>query len=71
MKTAGFIVLALGLLLTIFTAFRFFTKEKVLDVGPLEVNKEEPHTISWSPLVGLAVMAIGGVMVWQGSKRGS
>ena len=69
MKTAGLIVLVIGLLLTVYTAFTFFTKEKVLDVGPLEVTKEEPRTVTWSPLIGLGVMAIGGVLLWQGSKK--
>ena len=69
MKKAGIIVLVLGLLLTIFTAFTFFTKEKIIDVGPLEVSREEPHSVSWSPLIGIGVMIIGGVMVWQGSRK--
>ncbi len=69
MKKAGIVVLALGFLLTVFTAFTFFTKEKVLDVGPVEVTKEKPNTVSWSPLIGIGVMIIGGVMMWQGNKR--
>jgi hypothetical protein len=69
MKTAGYVLLVIGLILTIYTGITFFTKEKVLDVGPVEVTKTEPHTASWSPLIGIAVMAIGGILVWQGNKR--
>jgi hypothetical protein len=69
MKTTGIVVLVIGLLLTIYTAFTFFTREKVLDVGPVEVTKEKPHTVAWSPLIGIGVMAIGGVLLWQGSKK--
>jgi hypothetical protein len=69
MKTAGYVILVLGLLLTIFTTFKFFTREKVLDVGPLSVTKEEPHTFNWSPLLGIGVIAVGAVLIWQGSKK--
>jgi len=69
MKTAGYILIVLGVLLTIYTAFTFFTKKKVLDVGPVEVTKEEPHTVSWTPLIGLAVIGVGGILVWQDSKK--
>lgn len=69
MKTAGIIVLVIGFLLTVYTGFTFFTQKKVLDVGPLQVNKEEPHTVAWTPLLGIAVMAVGGVLIWQGNKK--
>ncbi len=35
MKTAGILILIVGLGLTIFTAFTFFTKEKVVDIGKI------------------------------------
>jgi hypothetical protein len=69
MKKAGFIILVIGLLLTIFTAFTYFTKEKVVDIGKIEITANKPHHLNWSPLIGIAVMAVGGVFVWQGSKK--
>lgn len=69
MKAAGIVVLILGVLLTIFTSVKFFTKEKVVDLGPLEVNKEKPHTFAWSPIIGVVIMAAGGIMLWQGAKK--
>ncbi len=69
MKTTGIILLVSGLLLTIFTSFSFFTKEKVVDLGPLEITKDKPHSFNWSPIVGIAVMGIGGVMIWQSGKK--
>ena len=68
MKTAGIIIILLGLALTIFTAVTFFTKEKVVDLGAVEISANKPHNLNWSPLVGIGVMAVGGIVVWQ-SKR--
>lgn len=69
MKTTGIIIFLIGLGLTIFTTFKFFTKEKVVDLGVVEINRNEPHTLNWSPLVGIAVMGIGGIVIWQASKK--
>jgi hypothetical protein len=69
MKTAGIIILVIGLLITIFTGFNFVTKEKVVDIGNLEISKDKNHTLAWSPLIGIAVMAIGGVVIIYAIKR--
>ena len=69
MKKAGIFIVLLGLGLTIFTAFTFFTKEKVLDVGKIEITSDKPHHLNWSPLVGIVVMVIGGGVLWQSSKK--
>jgi uncharacterized membrane protein YidH (DUF202 family) len=69
MKNAGIVIVIIGLLLTIYTTFTFFTKEKVVDLGAIEITSDKPHHLSWSPLIGVAVMAIGGIVVWQSSKK--
>jgi hypothetical protein len=69
MKITGIIILIIGLGLTIFTAFTYFTKEKVVDIGKIEITRNEPHYLKWSPLIGIAVMAAGGVVLWKSSKK--
>jgi hypothetical protein len=69
MKKVGIIILLLGLALTIFTAFTFFTKEKVVDVGKIEITRNKPHRLNWSPLIGILVMGIGGVVLYQSTKK--
>ncbi len=69
MKTTGIVILVIGLVLTIFTTVSFFTKEKVVDIGKLEITREKPHNFSWSPVIGIVVMGIGGVVLWQASKK--
>jgi hypothetical protein len=69
MKKTGIITILVGLALTIFTAFTFFTKEKVVDIGTVEITRNKPHHLNWSPIIGIAVMGIGGVVLWQSSKK--
>ena len=68
MKKAGMFIILLGLVLTIFTAITFFTREKVVDLGKVEITRNKPHHLNWSPLIGIAVMAVGGVIYWQSPK---
>jgi uncharacterized membrane protein len=63
MKKFGIVLIVIGLILTLVTGFKFFTKEKVVDIGNVEINKNEAHKVDWSPYVGIAVMVIGGIMV--------
>lgn len=69
MKQAGIILLILGLLLTVITSFSFFTKEKIVDIGEVQITKDEPHSVNWSPIIGIVVMGIGGAVLWQASKK--
>jgi len=69
MKKAGIVILILGLALTIFTAFTFFTREKVVDIGSLKITANKPHHLSWSPLIGIAVMGVGGVVIFLAPKK--
>jgi len=69
MKIAGFLLMLIGLGLTIFTAFTYFTREKVVDLGVIEVTQNQPHYLSWSPFIGLAVMVIGGFLILQARKK--
>jgi len=69
MKTTGIVIIIIGILLTIFTAFSFFTKEKVVEIGKLEITRDKPHNINWSPLIGIAVIGAGGIILWRSAKR--
>jgi hypothetical protein len=69
MKKVGIFILIVGLALTIFTAITFFTREKVVDIGSLKITANKPHHLSWSPLIGIAVMGVGGVVILISSKN--
>jgi hypothetical protein len=68
MKTFGIFLAAVGLIMMIYTGFNYVTKEKVVDIGPLQINKQTSHPVQWSPIVG-AVLLIGGIVVIVTSKK--
>jgi len=69
MKKAGIAIIIVGLLLTVITAFTYFTREKVVDIGKVEITANKRHHVSWSPLIGIAVMGVGGVVLLVASKK--
>jgi hypothetical protein len=68
MKRTGIVLIIIGLLLTIITGFGFFTKEKVVDLGKIEINSSKPHRVNWSPYLGVGVMIVGGALLIFGPK---
>jgi uncharacterized membrane protein YdcZ (DUF606 family) len=69
MKTAGIILLIVGLLMTIYTGFTYDTKEKVVDLGKLEITKNDEHHVNWQPYLGIGIMVIGGVILILDRKK--
>jgi hypothetical protein len=70
MKTAGIILAIAGLVMLLVTGFNIVTKEKVAEIGPVEINKKEHHTVNWSPIAG-AILLAGGVLILTSSKNKS
>jgi hypothetical protein len=69
MKKAGLVIIVIGLVLVIFTSINFFTREKVVDMGDLQISRNKKHSLAWSPIVGIAVMAVGGGLLLFGTKK--
>ena len=63
------IIFAIGLLATVFTGFNFVTREKVVDIGELEIMGNKNHAFDWEPAVGLAVMLVGGIVYAFGTTK--
>jgi uncharacterized membrane protein YdcZ (DUF606 family) len=68
MKTLGIALAIAGLLMMIYTGFTYVTKEKVVDLGPIEINKETNHPVQWSPIVG-AILLVGGIVIIVTGKK--
>jgi len=69
MKRTGLIILVIGVLITVFTGFSFITREKVVDLGELEITQNKNHGITWSPIIGIVVMVVGGGIYLVGSGK--
>ena len=69
MKTAGIILIVVGIALLIFRGFNLQTKEEVVDVGPIEVNKTENKWVGWPVYTGAVAIIAGLIMVVADRKR--
>ena len=68
-STFGIGLIILGIMMVIYTGIDFITKKRVVDIGPIKIDKEENHPIQWSPIVG-AVLIVGGIsLVVRGRKE--
>lgn len=69
MKKVGIVLVVIGLVMTLITGFNVITKKKIVDIGNIEINKEEKTPIYWSPILGLILLATGAVMYISDKKR--
>ncbi len=69
MKTTGIIITLIGIGLSLFTAATFYTNEKVVDLGIVQVTHNQPHHLNWSPYWGIAIMIVGIILFFVGRKK--
>lgn len=69
MKNLGIVIIVIGILMAVFTGFNVFTKKKVVDLGAVEINKTEKTPIYWSPITGLVLIGIGGLILVANRKK--
>jgi nitrate reductase gamma subunit len=62
MKMVGTVLLVIGIVMTIFTGFNLITKEKVVDLGSVEIRANKKTPIYWSPITG-GVLAVAGILL--------
>lgn len=71
MKIIGIILIVAGILMLVFRNISFTKQEKVLDIGPVEINKKEKKTIDWPNYAGGIAIAAGVVVLLASRKKGT
>ena len=70
MKTIGIILIIIGIGVFIFQGIRSTRKEKVLDVGPIEITKQVESSDSWPLYAGAGIAVVAGlILVLAGKKK--
>jgi uncharacterized membrane protein HdeD (DUF308 family) len=68
MKLIGIALIVAGILALAMGRINYTTREKVLDIGPIEATTEKHKSIPLSPLVGIAAVAGGIAVLAVGSR---
>ncbi len=68
-KTLGIILIALGLVGIVWGGFTYTTREKVVDLGPIDISRDKTHSLPLPPIFG-AVALIGGIVLLVTDKQG-
>lgn len=68
MKGIGIVVIILGIIMLIWTGFSYTKKEKIVDIGPLEINAEKEKQVNWPSYIG-GILVIGGIVLLLADKR--
>jgi uncharacterized membrane protein HdeD (DUF308 family) len=68
MKGIGIVLIIIGIVMMVFRSINFTEKKKVADVGPIEINKQENHSVNW-PLYAGIVVTVAGVVVLLASNK--
>jgi drug/metabolite transporter (DMT)-like permease len=69
MKTLGLVLIVLGIVMIVFRGFSVQTEKKLIDAGPVQVDKKENRWIGWPTYAGAVVAVIGVVLVISGNKK--
>lgn len=68
-KALGIVIMVIGLIMTLYTGFNYVTREKIVEIGELEISADKEHTANWSPFIGIGIIVIGGVVFLAGKKK--
>lgn len=69
MKIAAIALIVLGVIALAYGGITYTSREKVLDIGPIEATAEKRETIPLPPILGAAALVGGIVLLFVGSRR--
>ena len=69
LKIVGIILIILGVVALVFQGITYTTREKVIDLGPIEATAEQKKTIPLPPILGAIALVGGIVLLVAGGKK--
>ena len=64
------ILIAVGVLVFAYQGITYTTREKVVDLGPLQMTAEKTKTLSLPPILGAIPLVGGIVLLVVGNRKG-
>lgn len=68
MRGIGIGIIILGIIMLIWTGFSYTKKEKVVDIGPVEINADKKESVNWPSYAG-GILLVGGIILLLVDKR--
>ena len=71
LSIAGIALIVLGLAALAYQGFSYTTREKVIDLGPIQATAERRKTVPLPPVVGIVAVVAGVGLLVAGSRKGT
>jgi uncharacterized membrane protein len=68
-SVVGLILIVLGVAALAYQGFSYTTEKKAVDLGPIQIDKKEHHTVPLPPVLGGVAIVGGIVLVVLGGKK--
>ena len=68
MKQVGIILIVLGVLALVYQGIQYTSREKIIDIGSLEVSADTKKTIPLPPIVG-GIALVAGITLVLADRR--
>jgi hypothetical protein len=68
-KMVGLVLIVLGLLALVYQGITYTKRETVIDLGPLHATADRQKTLPLPPVLGIAAVAGGIVLLVAGGRR--
>jgi len=65
----GVILIVLGVATLAYQGITYTTKDTILNIGPVHAEAERQHTIPLPPIIGIAAVVGGIVLVVAGARK--
>jgi hypothetical protein len=62
------LLIAIGVIALVYGGISWTTREKAVDLGPIEITAEKSHNIPLSPIIG-GVALIGGIILLVSGRK--
>ncbi len=69
MKIIGIVLIVAGIIMLVMKGFNYTREEKVVDIGPVEINKKENKRVEWPMYAGGIALVAGIIMVVMDKKK--
>lgn len=71
MKALGIVLIVLGIVGLAYGGFTWTSREKVVDLGPLEITQNKTRSLPLPPIAGGIALVAGVILLVSGGRRNS